>query len=116
MNTGTGGEIAQNALVASWLWFKNNATTIGVLLAVLYFLGKPHLEDFIDETVAGQFSDQGDQIQAVQQDVINLATEQRANTTELGNLKETVEEAIRLQKFNANVNQQILEAVQQPRQ
>lgn len=75
------------------------ATTLGFIVVVIYYVGKPHAENFIDQTVAGKFD-------AVEMDIKTLTTAQQA-------LIAVIEKQTRKNEDNADVNIKILELIQQ---
>lgn len=77
MSTGSGTTKAKGP--STWLSFGlNNASTIALVLGGFWFVGKPHAENFIVETielkVAGKLQEQ---IEEAQADRIIIKTDQR---------------------------------------
>lgn len=91
IGTGTGSELAKNSMHNLGNWAVRHLPTIGLVLGAIWFIGKPHMEGFITETVAGSFKEQETLIFNNTNAINNLSTEQRANTTELGNVKSAVD-------------------------
>jgi len=88
-----------------WQYVLNYASAIALLAAGAWFIAKPHAEGLINQTVEQRF-------EFVETNVNNLATTQQTLVGEIGDLKDAIEAQTKASEKDADVQQQILKAIQ----
>jgi hypothetical protein len=111
--SGTGSEVAKASLVGVGNWAVRHAPTLALIFGAIWFIGKPHIDTYITTAVAGSFEEQKKLIANNKNAINNLSTEQRANTTELGNVKEALEELTESNTANREASDEILQLLRQ---